>query len=184
MDESDWERMWAPYDEATYQAVLDRIQPEDCVLDLGAGDLRLTRRIAALARKVYAIEMQASLLERAVIEYGCLPENLIVMQGDACKLDFPGDITAAVLLMRHCTHFLFYANKLRAAGCRRLITNARWRLGVEELSLQLSRLSYNNLTFGWFACWCGNAGFKPGPAEILTPETLSTIHEVIGCPAC
>ncbi|MCZ7670623.1 MAG: hypothetical protein M5U34_27465 [Chloroflexi bacterium] len=37
---SEWERMWSPYDEMTYPtAVLQHIQPDDVVLDIGAGDL-------------------------------------------------------------------------------------------------------------------------------------------------
>jgi hypothetical protein len=41
-----WEALWAPYDEPTYQLVLDYVRPDDVVLDIGAGDLRLTRQVA------------------------------------------------------------------------------------------------------------------------------------------
>ena len=51
-----WEALWAPYDEATYAAVLAVIEPSDVVLDIGAGDLRLTRRIAEQAQQVIAWE--------------------------------------------------------------------------------------------------------------------------------
>ncbi len=43
-----WEARWAPYDEATYAAVLAAIRPDDVVLDIGAGDLRLARRMAQI----------------------------------------------------------------------------------------------------------------------------------------
>ena len=36
-----WERRWAPYDELTYQEVLAQVRPDDLVLEIGAGDLRL-----------------------------------------------------------------------------------------------------------------------------------------------
>lgn len=179
----DWEQLWAPYDQPTYADVLSKIGPEDAVLEIGAGDLRLARRLAQRAQRVWAIERQAELLERGLVERP-LPENLVVLQGDACTLPFPAGVTAGVLLMRHCTHFRLYAEKLRAAGCRRLITNARWRCGTELVSLDAPRLPYGAAPAGWYACWCGAAGFKPGLAEDFTPEDEAIITEVIECPHC
>ena len=40
-----------------------------------------------------------------------LPANLIPIRADARALDFPSDITAGVLMMRHCTCFGLYARK-------------------------------------------------------------------------
>ena len=60
-----WEAMHAPYDQPTYQAVLDQLSEEDVVLDIGAGDLRLARQMAKIARKVYAVEINARVLEQA-----------------------------------------------------------------------------------------------------------------------
>ncbi len=54
--------MFAPYDQATYQAVLDLLRPGDVVLDIGAGDLRLSRQMAAVTRKVYAVERSLAVL--------------------------------------------------------------------------------------------------------------------------
>ena len=59
---NDWEARWAPYDEPTYQTVLQAIRPDDLVLDIGAGDLRLACRMAAVCRGVIAIERQPALL--------------------------------------------------------------------------------------------------------------------------
>jgi SAM-dependent methyltransferase len=180
-----WEYVWAPYDEPTYQAVLNEILPGDRVLEIGAGDLRLARRIAMIARHVTAIEVQAALLEAGLAEAGKdLSSNLTIWHADARQIAFPPEVTCAVLMMRHCTNFRLYADKLQAIGCRRLITNARWRLGVEVVDLQSPRLAYKDVELGWYACWCGAAGFKPGLAERLVPEVEMTCFEVNGCPHC
>jgi SAM-dependent methyltransferase len=183
--EADWEAMWAPYDEATYRAVLNQITADDVVLDIGAGDLRLARRAARVCRCVYAIEIQKELLELATRDEDSTPtRNLIVLHGDARALPFPQDVRTGILLMRHCTHFRLYAEKLKAAGADRLITNARWRLGVEVMVLQAERMPYRQLEIGWYACWCGATGFKPGPVEQLTPAVIEVVQEVIDCPKC
>ncbi len=175
----EWEACWAPYDESTYQTVLNFVQPDDLVLDIGAGDLRLTRRIAAIARKVFAIEMQPRLL--AV--QAPLPDNLRVICADARFIPWPAEITLGVLLMRHCTHFGLYAARLRAAGCQGLVTNARWRLDVERVALG-PRVPWSAVKIGGYACLCGQTGFISGPPEALTPEQMEKITEVEECPAC
>jgi hypothetical protein len=161
---------------------LEAIRPEEIVLDIGGGDLRLARRMARVARRVYVLEMQADLLRQAAA--AGITENVILLCGDARRLTFPPGITSGVLLMRHCRHFRQYAEKLRRAGAQRLITNARWRMGLEVVDLLGSGIPYEQLELGWFACRCGAAGFKPGPAERLTAELLTSNHEVNGCPAC
>jgi hypothetical protein len=52
-----WEFMWVPSDETIYLDVLDRIEPHDIILDIGAGDLRLARRMAMTCRWLYALEI-------------------------------------------------------------------------------------------------------------------------------
>lgn len=177
----DWEAMWAPYDEPTYTAVLAYIQADDMVLDIGAGDLRLTRAIAQRARAVMAIERNPALLAGTARD---LPANCTVVNGDAREVPFPQGITTAVLLMRHCAHLKCYVQKLLDAGCRRLITNARWGLAPEVIDLQADRRPYSSLALGWFACLCGGVGFVPGPAAALTPALIDQVWEVEGCPAC
>ncbi len=176
-----WEQLWSPYDEPTYEVVLQAIQPDDVVLDIGAGDLRLARRMAAKARQVYAWEIQADLLAENCVD---LPDNLAVYRTDAVYEAVPNGVTVAVLLMRHCTHFGLYLKKLRAAGCQRLLTNARWGMGVEVIDLQSPRMMYTMMPMGWFACWCGHTGFKAGPAERLTWEMETAVTEVAFCPNC
>ena len=93
-------------------------------------------------------------------------------------------MNVAVLLMRHCTNFRLYAEKLAAAGCRWLLTNARWGLDVEKVDLLAERVPFTAVSLGWFACQCGHTGFVPGPPEKLTPAIERVIHEVLTCPKC
>lgn len=192
----EWERWWAPYDEPTYQAVLDHIQPDDVVLEIGAGDLRLARRLARKARLVHAIEINSAIeinpsLATFAPRYQPVDNvqetqvnNLRLIWTDAYQHPFPPGITVGVLLMRHCQNFRLLADKLLATGARRLITNARWGLGVELVDLLAPRSAYASVQYGWYACWCGATGFVPGPPEDLTPEVEAKIHEVASCPVC
>jgi SAM-dependent methyltransferase len=177
-DLSPWEAMWAAYDEDSYTAVLEQVAPDDVVLDIGAGDLRLARRLAARVKWVYAIEM------RPHATGDLLPPNLQLIIGDARETPFPADTTQAVLLMRHCTHWPLYAAKLTAVNCRWLHTNARWGLAVERVDLQRERRPYRSLQIGWYACQCGATGFRPGPPEQLTTSLTEQIHELADCPNC
>jgi SAM-dependent methyltransferase len=184
VSDDNWEYRWAPYDPPTYQAVLEQLRPYDVVLDIGAGDLRLARQMAGTVRKVYSIEINPEALNIGLEENKLLPDNLIAICADALKIDFPSEVTVGILLMRHCAHFRSYANKLKNIGCRKLITNARWRMSVETIDLSAARNKFEEIKIGWYACWCGAVGFKSGPVELLTRETEAIIHEVIDCPNC
>ncbi|HWQ83544.1 MAG TPA: hypothetical protein VN363_03195, partial [Anaerolineales bacterium] len=61
---------------------------------------------------------------------------------------------------------------------------ARWRLGVELVDLISFRPPFERIPFGWYACDCGHTGFKPGPVEEFTEESLDLDHQVSDCPAC
>lgn len=176
-----WEARWAPYDETTYRAALSYVQPDDVVLDIGAGDLRLAQRMAQLATRVFAIERQPNLLSNVSIPLRAA--NLVVICADARRIPWPVGVTLGVLLMRHCTHFELYAKRLRAIGCRRLVTNARWGMGVELMDLG-PRAAWETVEIGWYACICGQTGFVPGPPQKLTPDTIEHVAEVERCPAC
>ncbi len=175
-----WEARWARYDEATYQTALSYVRPNDVVLDIGAGDLHLARQMAAIARRVIAIELQPDLPTR---QKAPLPNNLTLLRADARQIPWPEGITLGVLLMRHCTHISQYVARLRAKGCHRLITNARWGLDVELMNLG-PRLPWQAADLGWYACTCGQTGFVPGPPEQLTAARMERIIEVETCPAC
>ena len=180
----DWEAMFAPYDQSTYQAVIDHLRPDDVILDIGAGDLRLDRRMAWIVQKVYAVEINPRALDQAMTLSEPLPASLVPICADARVMDFPSSITAGVLLMRHCTSFRLYAEKLRKAGATRLITNARWRMDVESMNLLAQRKPFTDAGMGWYACICGGTGFKKGPAEHWSPEMDQVINELSNCPQC
>ncbi len=141
--------------------------------------MHLARRMAGIARRVFAIEMQPGLLAGQAP----LPGNLTALCADARRVPWPKGITLGVLLMRHCAHVGLYAARLRALGCRRLITNARWGMDVELMDLGL-RAAWNTVEPGWYACMCGQTGFVPGPPELLTAERMEQVVEVESCPAC
>lgn len=176
--------MYAPYDQQTYRAVLDQLGPEDVIIDIGAGDLRLARQMARIARKVYAVEINPLVMDQAEAFSEALPENLAPLSADARILDFPSDISTGVLLMRHCTCFRLYAEKLQKVGAARLITNARWHMDVEMVNLLVERKPFTGTGMGWYACICGGTGFKEGPAEHWTLQLDSFINEVSNCPQC
>jgi hypothetical protein len=184
LSDSAWEALYAPYDRPTYQAVLDQLGLQDVIFDIGAGDLRLSRQMAKIARKVYAVEINADVLNQAYDSPPPVPANLIPICADARALDFPSDITTGVLLMRHCTCFRLYAEKLQKAGAGRLITNARWRMSVEAVDLLVERPSFGEVGMGWYACLCGGTGFKEGPVEHWSLEMDRITHEVSSCPRC
>lgn len=174
-----WEARFAPYDEPTYRAALKYVRPEDVVLDIGAGDLRLTRRIAKIARRVIAVEQHPGLLAGRPP----LPPNLSVICADARIVPWPAGVTLGVLLMRHCTHLPQYVARLRRLGCTRLITNARWGMDVELMDLG-PRLPWPAALPGWFACTCGQVGFVPAPPNQLTDEQTRRTTQVEFCPGC
>lgn len=178
-----WESLWSPYDEDTYAQVLEHITPSDVVIDIGAGDLRLSRRLANIAAHVYAYERQPKTIA-AGIRSGPLPNNLTVVIGDARELPFPTHLTVGVLLMRHCRDVTLYMEKLKRSGARWLFTNARWGLDVERVNLQVPRLPFDAVGIGWYACACGATGFISGPPEYLTEDVLNHVHEVAYCPEC
>jgi len=184
LSDSAWEAMHATYDQPTYQAVLDQVRSNDVILEIGAGDLRLARQMAQIARKVYAVEINAHVLDRAYRSPDPLPANLIPIHADARSWEFPSDLTAGVLLMRHCTCFCLYLEKLQLASAARLITNARWHMAVEVVDLKIQRRSIVEAPMGWYACLCGGTGFKEGPAQDWSVEMDGITTEVSSCPRC
>jgi len=176
----DWEGWFHPYDDETYQTVLQHVTAQDVVLEIGAGDLRLALQIAQRAKRVYAVELNARLLGWAMREIGReLPDHLHVLCANALETEVPPHVTVAVLLMRHCRHFGVYFDHLQGAGCQRLITNARWKSGVEVIDLAAPRTPFADVGEGWYACRCGAVGYV-GHGE--RPD--AAVVEVASCPSC
>lgn len=179
-----WEAMHAHYDAPTYQAALRMLDYSDVVVDIGAGDLRFATQMAKVVYKVYALEINEQVLRQGMESGGPLPHNLLAFCADAREFEFSGDITAGVLLMRHCTYFDLYFEKLRKAGAKRLVTNARWGMNVEELDLHAKRKQFEEVELGWYACSCGATGFKMGAVDRWLDEMDALTQEVVGCPQC
>ena len=176
----DWEGRFHPCHDEICGLVLNSLREQDTVLDIGAGDLRLSVQMSAHVRRVYAVEVNPLLVAEALKERGLdLRRNLHVICANALDVVIPQDVTVAVLLMRHCQHFGEYFTRLQAAGCLRLITNARWKSGVEVIDLTASRVRFDVLREGWYACKCGAIGYV-GRGDCAQGDA----SEVCGCPSC
>ena len=83
-----------------YDEVLKRLEPDDVVFDVGAGDLRFDLIMARKVRKVYAVEVNPTILSKAlrIIRYE-LPRNLIPICANALDIPLPQDVTAITILM-------------------------------------------------------------------------------------
>lgn len=181
--DADWSARWAPYSDDTYRDALAALHPGQTVLDIGAGDLRFARMACALGCRIVAVERRVEIVRRGLAS-APLPEGLAVVIADLRVWPFPPAVDAAVLLMQYCADYALIVRKLREAGCPTLVTNARWRLGVEVVPLA-EAAPFTPGVVGWFACVrCGHTGFAPLPPASLTPEVAERITNVEGCPAC
>jgi hypothetical protein len=182
-DTVDWAGTWALYDEGTYQAALDYLEPGSFILDIGAGNLHLAGRALAKGCRVIAVEFQLAVIRQAppdVLSH----ERLHVVAADARDYPFPPGLDAALLLMRYCEDFALYVRKLRACGCPKLITNARWRMGVECIPLRVGE-AFQADRVGWYACVrCGKTTFITGRVDQLTLGIELDYVNVEGCPHC
>ncbi len=78
-------------DKRIIQRILTAAQlgPEDCVLEIGAGDGCLTRELLKAAKQVVALEIDQRMvtyLEQQLADY----PNLVLIQADALKYDYEG----------------------------------------------------------------------------------------------
>ncbi|AXB43268.1 class I SAM-dependent methyltransferase [Amycolatopsis albispora] len=94
----------ATFSDTEISFVLDRVGPEDQVLDLGCGTGRITLPVARRAGSVTGFDLTGSMLEQAARKAG--EENLQVRfeQGDMADLPFPDDsfdVVVSVLALMH-----------------------------------------------------------------------------------
>jgi len=103
-DMKGWECFFVPED-WFYDNVLKLLNRNDVVFDVGAGDLRFDLLMAKKVRKVYAVEINPTILGKAlqIINYD-LPTNLIAICGNAFKMELPSDVTVVTCLMIHRVH--------------------------------------------------------------------------------
>jgi hypothetical protein len=57
-------------------------------------------------------------------------------------------------------------------------------MDVEQIDLLIQRRPFAEVSMGWYACWCGAAGFKEGPSENWSIEMNEITNEVSNCPQC
>ena len=69
------------------------VEPGDSVIEVGTGLAVLTRALAARARHVHTIEIDAGLV-RAISHEGLLPERVELVHADALELDWPALVAA------------------------------------------------------------------------------------------
>lgn len=99
-----WEAFFVP-EVFYYDDVLKSLKPNDVVFDVGAGDLRFDLMLSEKVSKVYAVEVNPTILADAlkIIGYD-LPNNLIVICGNAFRMELPSDVTVVTCLMIHRNH--------------------------------------------------------------------------------
>lgn len=87
-----------------YDEVLEQLNKDDVVMDMGAGDLRLSLLMAEKVKKVYAIEINHQVVSYAldVISYD-IPPNLDIIVGSMFDYEIPSDVTTIVVLVKNIT---------------------------------------------------------------------------------
>ena len=79
-------------DENVFNKIIDaaELSDKDIVLEIGSGDGRLTKRVAGLVKKVYAMELDIHLLDASKVFLRDF-KNIEFICGDALELEFPKD---------------------------------------------------------------------------------------------
>ena len=63
------------------------IQPDEVVLEIGAGPGNLTELLAPRAKHVYAVELDPRFAEKLEADFA--GKNVTILRGNALKIDFP-----------------------------------------------------------------------------------------------
>ena len=85
-----------------YGLVLDELDERDVVFDVGAGNLVFDLIMLEKVKKVYAVEVNPTILSDAlnIIGYD-MPRELVVICANAFDLSIPNDVTKIVSLFIH-----------------------------------------------------------------------------------
>lgn len=99
-----WEIFFVP-EESNYKSCMAQLSKDDVVFDVGAGDLRFDLMMAKKVKRVYAVEINPTILASAlrIIGYD-LPINLTVICGNAFGMELPSDVTVVTCLMIYREH--------------------------------------------------------------------------------
>lgn len=94
--------MWFLPERWFYGDVLKRLRPDDVVYDACAGNLALSVAMAAKVERVYAVEVNPTVLGAGVslIGYG-MPRGLVATCGNVLDVEVPSDVTVIVQLAMH-----------------------------------------------------------------------------------
>ena len=99
-----WEVFFCPETD-NYRFVIENIEPQEVIYDVGAGDLRLDLVLSQRCKKVYAVEINPMIIGKSIELIGYdMPKNLISICADALKFPLPKDVTTIVVLVRHLIH--------------------------------------------------------------------------------
>lgn len=88
-----------------YREVLEHIEKNDVVLDIGAGNFAFSILLANKCKKVYAIEVNPTVVRSGLEILGYnLPRNLTVICGNALDYPVPSDVNTLVILLQNLEH--------------------------------------------------------------------------------
>ena len=91
--------MYIPH-EANYKEILEKLNKDDIVMDMGAGDLRFALLASQKVQKVYAVEMNPEIIAVAlsIIKWG-LPRNLVVICADWRYVEVPSEVNVITCMV-------------------------------------------------------------------------------------
>lgn len=90
--------MFMPH-ESQYIGILKYLKNKDIVIDMGSGDFRFPLLVSKKVKKVYALELNPSLVQNVLNIIGYkLPRNLIIICADWFNFPIPFDVTVITCL--------------------------------------------------------------------------------------
>lgn len=91
--------IYMPHSYYQYQDVLNNVNKNDVIIDMGCGDLRLAYLLSKCVKKVYAVELNPEILYKAIKVLGYnKPMNLIIVLSDWVYFPIPCDVSKIVCL--------------------------------------------------------------------------------------